>query len=147
MNADDQLLLLVTCEGTEENRRVVAARRLREGDQRCYSILCGDRVIGEVLLKHIDPEEQSCELGICLVNDGVKNRGYGTRAERLALRAAFDELGVERVRAKVLLKNTRSQHVLEKVGFRFVAEEGDFRRYEIDRARYAVFCRNRSFAE
>ena len=32
VNADDQLLLLVTCEGTEENRRVVAARRLREGE-------------------------------------------------------------------------------------------------------------------
>ena len=32
VNADDQLLLLVTCEGTEENRRVVAARRLRDGE-------------------------------------------------------------------------------------------------------------------
>ena len=32
VNADDQLLLLVTCEGTEETRRVVAARRLREGE-------------------------------------------------------------------------------------------------------------------
>ncbi len=32
VSADDQLLLLVTCEGTEENRRVVAARRLREGE-------------------------------------------------------------------------------------------------------------------
>ena len=29
---EDQLLLLVTCEGTEESRRVVAARRLREGE-------------------------------------------------------------------------------------------------------------------
>ena len=32
VKADDQLLLLVTCEGTEENRRVVAARRLRDGE-------------------------------------------------------------------------------------------------------------------
>lgn len=32
VNAGDQLLLLVTCEGTEENRRVVAARRLRDGE-------------------------------------------------------------------------------------------------------------------
>ena len=32
VSADDQLLLLVTCEGTEESRRVVAARRLREGE-------------------------------------------------------------------------------------------------------------------
>ena len=32
VSADDQLLLLVTCEGTEESRRVMAARRLREGE-------------------------------------------------------------------------------------------------------------------
>ena len=32
VSPDDQLLLLVTCEGTEENRRVVAARRLRDGE-------------------------------------------------------------------------------------------------------------------
>ena len=32
VSPDDQLLLLVTCEGTEESRRVVAARRLREGE-------------------------------------------------------------------------------------------------------------------
>ena len=32
VSAKDQLLLLVTCEGTEESRRVVAARRLRDGE-------------------------------------------------------------------------------------------------------------------
>ena len=32
VSAEDQLLLLVTCEGTEESRRVVAARRLRDGE-------------------------------------------------------------------------------------------------------------------
>ncbi len=32
VNADDQLLLLVTCDGAEESRRVVAARRLRDGE-------------------------------------------------------------------------------------------------------------------
>ena len=32
VDPEDQLLLLVTCMGTEESRRVVAARRLREGE-------------------------------------------------------------------------------------------------------------------
>ena len=32
VSAEDQLLLLVTCEGTENSRRVVAARRLRDGE-------------------------------------------------------------------------------------------------------------------
>ena len=32
VDAEDQLLLLVTCDGTEDSRRVVAARRLRPGE-------------------------------------------------------------------------------------------------------------------
>ncbi len=32
VNAEDQLLLLVTCEGAEESRRVLAARRMRDGE-------------------------------------------------------------------------------------------------------------------
>ena len=32
VGAEDQLLLLVTCEGADDSRRVVAARRLREGE-------------------------------------------------------------------------------------------------------------------
>ena len=32
VDAEDQLLLLVTCDGTEDSRRVVAARRLRFGE-------------------------------------------------------------------------------------------------------------------
>ncbi len=32
VNADDQLLLLVTCDGGDDTRRVVAGRRLREGE-------------------------------------------------------------------------------------------------------------------
>ena len=32
VTAEDQLLLMVTCEGSDDSRRVVAARRLREGE-------------------------------------------------------------------------------------------------------------------
>ena len=33
------------------------------------------------------------------------------------------------VNADTIIKNTRSQHVLEKVGFHYVREEGGFRYY------------------
>ena len=101
-----------------------------------YFILLGDEVIGELVLKNLDEKEKSCELGICLVNDSVKNKGYGTAAERLALEKAFDELGLETVLADCLLKNTRSQHVLQKLGFRFVSEDGHFKYYKITRAQF-----------
>ena len=36
------------------------------------------------------------------------------------------------VNADAVLKNVRSQHVLEKVGFRLVGEDGMFRYYRIE---------------
>ena len=103
---------------------------------RPYFILRKDEVIGELVLKNLDEEQKSCELGICLVNDSVKNRGYGTAAEKLALEKAFDELGLETVLADCLLKNTRSQHVLQKLGFRFISEDGHFKYYKITREQF-----------
>ena len=63
-----------------------------------------------------------------------KGKGYGTQAERLALRFVFDELGMTTVLADAIRENTRSQHVLKKGGFRFVGEDEIFRYYCIDRS-------------
>ena len=85
--------------------------------------------VGEVKLKYIDHEAKQCSLGIHLQNDRVKNRGIGTAAERLALDYAFHVLGMETVNADAVLKNMRSQHVMEKVGFTFVRSDDTFRYY------------------
>ena len=74
-----------------------------------------------------------CTLSIHMQNDAVKGKGYGTQAERLAVKIAFDELGMAAVNADTVMKNTRSQHVLEKAGFRFVGEDGTFKYYRIER--------------
>ena len=63
-------------------------------------------------------------------NDTVKGKGCGTCAERQALRYAFDVLGMTAVNADTVMKNTRSQHVLEKIGFRHIKDEGGFRYYQ-----------------
>ncbi|MBQ2178045.1 MAG: GNAT family N-acetyltransferase, partial [Oscillospiraceae bacterium] len=54
-------------------------------------------------------------------------------AERLAIRYAFDELGMERILANCIEKNTRSQHVLEKLGFALLGEEEGFKKYRLER--------------
>lgn len=99
------------------------------------AVLLGGRPIGELQLKRIDREKGACTLSIHLQSDAVKGRGYGTRAERLALAYAFGELGLAAVDADTLIKNTRSQHVLEKVGFRFVEERDGFRYYRCARTK------------
>lgn len=45
---------------------------------------------------------------------------------------AFCQQGMVAVNADVVLKNERSQHVLEKVGFQFVRQEGIFKYYRCE---------------
>ena len=55
------------------------------GDRRDFLIFEGESPVGELILKHIDEPQKTCELSIHLQNDQAKNRGIGTRAEKLAL--------------------------------------------------------------
>lgn len=101
-------------------------------DRRLFAILADDRVVGECKLKDIDFETKECRMGIHLQNDAVKGKGYGTQAEWLVLQYAFGELGMLAVNADAAQKNTRSQHVLEKVGFHYVGEDNTFKYYRTE---------------
>lgn len=81
------------------------------------AVMQDDQPIGEIILKNLDHDNGCCTLSIHLKNDSVKNQGYGTRAEILALEFVFNKLEMETVYADALTKNVRSRHVLEKVGF------------------------------
>ena len=89
--------------------------------------------IGEIHLKQIDRERKECTLSIHMQSDTVKGRGYGTCAERLAVRYALDVLGMAAVNADTISKNKRSQHILEKVGFQYIKEENGFKYYRYER--------------
>ena len=102
-------------------------------DRKLFAIMVGDQIVGECKLKNIDFKKRECSMGIHLQNDAVKEKGYGTQAERLVLQYAFEELGMIAVNADAVLKNTRSQHVLEKVGFRYTHEDETFKYYRCER--------------
>ena len=108
-------------------------RRQIEKQRINLAVLLEDEIIGEVVLKNIE-EKKCATLGICMKNDAYKNRGYGTEAERLAIRYVFETLDIPTLFADALIANTRSRHVMEKVGFVFTHEDGTFRYYRIDRA-------------
>lgn len=101
-------------------------------DRKLFAIMVGDQIVGECKLKNIDPQKRECSMGIHLQNDAVKEKGYGTLAERLILQYAFEEMGMVAVNADAALKNTRSQHVLEKVGFRYTHEDDTFKYYRCE---------------
>jgi len=45
----------------------------------------------------------------------------------------FDDLDIPTIYADTVRTNCRSQHVLEKIGFSLIREDGDFKYYRIDR--------------
>ena len=99
-----------------------------------FLIMNDEKPIGEIALKHINETAKQCELSIHLQNDSVKNKGYGTQAERLILEYAFKTLGMQTVIADSVLKNERSQHTLEKVGFKETGRDETFVYYRISQA-------------
>ena len=105
-------------------------------ERRDFMIMVDDNVVGEISLKHIDYDKRECELSIHMQNDSVKNKGYGTQAEKLAVQYAFEELKMNTVLADSVLKNLRSQHVLEKVGFSYVGQDDTFKYYRYERESY-----------
>ena len=108
-------------------------RHSAQKDRLSFAVLQGNNVIGQVDLKHIDPVAKTCELSIHLQSDGVKNKGYGTQAEQLAIAYAFETLGMDRILADTVTKNTRSQQKLEKLGFRCINEANGFQTYQLNR--------------
>ncbi|WP_081795589.1 GNAT family N-acetyltransferase [Butyrivibrio sp. MC2021] len=100
--------------------------------RKTLAIMHGEEIVGEVIIKNI--EDHTCAtLGICLKNGKYKDQGIGTQAEKLAVDYVFNELDIPTLYADSIQPNTRSQHVLEKVGFKYVNEDADFKYYQIDR--------------
>jgi len=108
-------------------------KRISDDSTLTFAIMLISSVIGEVVLKHIDFSAKQCELGIHLKNDSVKNKGYGTEAENLAIEYAFNVLGMDRILADSIVKNLRSQHILKKLGFRLLREENGFKFYMLEK--------------
>ncbi len=98
------------------------------------AVMMGGKPVGEIILRDIDEAKKECTLGVHLQNDSVKGQGIGTEAIRLAIGYAFSELHMSAINADAVLKNTRSRHVLEKLGFVFLREEGIFMYYRMERA-------------
>lgn len=112
----------------EERANTYFAKQQRD-DRIVFMIMLEGHPIGEIKLKDIDLENGECTLSIHMQNDKFKGKGYGTRAEQLAVAYAFDNLKMKKVNADVIHKNKRSQHVLEKLGFQFLREDETFKYY------------------
>jgi ribosomal-protein-alanine N-acetyltransferase len=112
-----------------QREQVAAAQRQAElGERFEFGIWTrdGGRLVGRISLGGISRGSlQNAYLGYGVDIDHG-GRGYATQAVRLAVRIAFEDLGLHRVQAAVVPENKASARVLGKAGFR---EEGLARRY------------------
>lgn len=116
----------------EEEKVNLYIQRQIDLKRKVFAIMFNGEMVGEIVIKNI-VERESATLGLAMKNTKYKDRGFGTKAEQLAIQYVFNELDIPVLYADSILSNTRSQHVLEKVGFKFIKEEGEFRYYRIDR--------------
>lgn len=108
-------------------------KKVMDESRRFFAICHGDQTVGEIQLKYIDFEKRCGTMSIHFSCDKYKNRGFGTEAERLLVEYAFSELGLATVYADCVLRNARSQHVLEKNGFVYTHEDDILRYYRLER--------------
>lgn len=73
--------------------------------------------VGNFQLKRLDAKKKTCEFGIILQNDRVKNRGIGTEAIRQGMILARDQYGMETMIGDTMGRNAPMRRVFEKLGF------------------------------
>ncbi len=83
-----------------------------------FAVTLDGTPIGEVKIFNVSPRQNKCEVSIALINESVRNLGYGTEALMYAVEYAKDNLNVKYMRARVLDKNLRAQKMLKKLDFR-----------------------------
>ncbi len=108
--------MFVTWQREEPRYRWQLAITLRDNDE----------LIGNCGIRLTTPGALQAELGYGLSAEHWR-QGYATEAARRMLALAFNELHVHRVGARVVVSNTRSIALLERLGF---APEGRLREYE-----------------
>ena len=97
-----------------------AAKAWEDGTWAVFRIAdaASDEVIGGINLRF--GENDTAEISYFL-RTSARGRGVATRAVRLVVRWAFEQLGIERIELRVHPDNTASRRVAERVGF---AREG-----------------------
>jgi len=87
--------------------------------------LAEGRLIGDVELRHVQPENRSAELGIMIGEREYRGRGYGTDTMRTLCRFAFEQMNLHRIELFVFADHQQAISVYERVGFRVEGRRRD----------------------
>jgi RimJ/RimL family protein N-acetyltransferase len=129
----DPMMIAEIYQYSREKVDIYFNERTKDRNRKIFAITVDEEAIGEVQIKYIDYTMKKGSLGIHIVNDSFKGKGYGTEAEQLIIEYAFKNMVLNTLYANTVLRNTRSQHVMQKLGFKYVYEDESFKYYELKR--------------
>lgn len=84
-------------------------------DRAVWVIEVDGEIVGEIALMDLDQFNRSCGLRLWIT--GARDEGIGTRASRLAIDHAFEDVGLHRLSLEVYDHNPRARHIYESLGF------------------------------
>ncbi|NES79809.1 MULTISPECIES: GNAT family N-acetyltransferase [unclassified Okeania] len=73
--------------------------------------------IGYVVLKGLNMDVLTAEIGIAILDEKYRNKGYGTLALKRLIIYAFQELHIQTIGAAILLSNKASINMFKNLGF------------------------------
>lgn len=79
--------------------------------------------IGSVYFRDIDKENKTAEYGIFIGEDDAIGQGYGNEVAELAIKYAFDNMGLDKISLRVFKDNIAAIKSYEKAGFKFTDRE------------------------
>lgn len=82
-----------------------------------------NKFIGDIKMYDIDNNEKSAEISVWF-SKGVQGKGYATEAVNL-LTQNFSKKGISSFKARVNVKNIRSNNLLKKIGFKEINSNMD----------------------
>lgn len=98
-----------------------------------FAIRAYGRLVGLINLDGLDWPNGHSEIGIALTDPTERGHGLAAEAMVLMLRYAFDELGLNRIWARIIESNKPSIRLFESLGF---SAEGSMRHHVRRRGQY-----------
>jgi len=111
---------------TVDALRMVAERRAAT-----WLVVADGEIVGEAGIHRLPDEEGQVEIGFGLAQS-ARGRGFGSELVPALAEHLLAQPGVRRVLAAAAVDNVPSRRVLERTGFRLVAEDAGLVRYVLD---------------
>lgn len=90
----------------------------KSGSDLDWAITLDGKLIGVVVLHHVDKKDMNTELGIWIVRE-YQGKGIGYESAKLAINFAFSRLRMNRIYYYLMASNVMSKKLIEKLGGKY----------------------------